>query len=103
MSWDRDLHQFSLPGLLLCLPGVGDFFDHVPGEFWAEDDGAAVVSCPCGQEPRVGKAELEWCGCERVFFFTGGAVLVGNSPKRREKPRWKQIAERWRESGQRPS
>lgn len=71
-----------------AIPGLRDQFSEVPPEYWAEDVTAegmfscAVVSCPCGQSPSVEIGTLGSCpGCPRIFYYTGRAVLVANSPK----------------------
>jgi hypothetical protein len=78
-------HQFSFLSFARALPGFLDqFVTEIPGEFWNEDDGQAVVACPCGGTPIVPFNAIRACECERFFAFTGRTVRVANSPKGRE-------------------
>lgn len=82
---ERPLRRFGRGGILQKLaPTVLErFFAQnggvvIPGEFWIQDDEEAVVTCPCGEEPRVPLGSIRPCAggkaCKRVFFFTGKDV-----------------------------
>lgn len=75
-------HQFSYLTMARAVPGLlAEFSGTVPGEFWNEDSGEALVACPCGETPAVPFNAIRGCGCERIFAFTGRDVRVANSPK----------------------
>jgi hypothetical protein len=82
---------FNFATLARSIPGYLEQFSRIPDEFWQEDVtfervSFAVIACPCGVEPRVEAGRTLQCTCERVFFFSGQAVMVANSPKRDLKP-----------------
>lgn len=61
-----------------------DQFAPIPDAFWSSDvddgDEVAVVSCPCGEEPRVPLNSMRACECSRVFFHAGRDVRAANRP-----------------------
>jgi hypothetical protein len=68
-----------------AIPGLASQFKPIPDEFWSNDvnsEGytAAVIACPCGEEPTVEVGSLAECQCERFFLNLGARVLVANSP-----------------------
>jgi hypothetical protein len=69
--------------ILLSIPSFAAQLKPVPDEYVAAgEDGARVVSCPCGSETVVPFAELVACAgeCGRVFFH-GRSVYVAGGPK----------------------
>lgn len=74
-------HQFSFLTFARAVPGLlGEFSGTVPGEFWNEDSGEAVIACPCGETPSVPFNSIRACECERIFTYTGRNVRVANGP-----------------------
>lgn len=75
-------HRLSYLTFARAVPGLlGQFEDIVPGEYWQEDSGEALVACPCGETPAIPFNAICGCQCERIFAFTGRDVRVANSPK----------------------
>lgn len=76
--------RLGLRGLLgspAVRSGVAENFQtEIPHEFWQPDGDDALVSCPCGETPVVGRELLAECDCGRWFLFTGAAVWVWRPP-----------------------
>lgn len=76
----QELHQISWVTPLRSIPGLYDQLQKVPGEYWRGKRRTAVVKCPCGKAPEPPVGRSVECDCERIYIYTGQAVLVGNSP-----------------------
>lgn len=73
----RALRHPDLGFYLQAVPGAAALFKQVvPAEFWIENKGLAVVSCPCSETPEVPRDSLIECKCARVFIYTGTQVCV---------------------------
>lgn len=80
-------HQYSYLTFARAVPGLLEqFTTTVPGDFWNEDSGEAIIACPCGGTPAVPFNSVRGCDCERVFAYTGREVRVANSPKETTEP-----------------
>jgi hypothetical protein len=63
------------------VPGFAAQFERqVPAEFWNLDRHAAIVACPCGQEPIAEAGVPQTCECGRAYLYTGESVRVAFSP-----------------------
>lgn len=82
---EKPLRRFGHGGILPKLAPVvlERFFVQnggvvIPGEFWMREGEEAVITCPCGEEPRVALGSIRPCAggkaCKRAFFFTGKDV-----------------------------
>jgi hypothetical protein len=75
--------RFSALTWVRAVPAVFDRFQIrngasvVPPDFWNLDDNAAVIACPCGEQPVVPFARFHICSgedCGRVFLFFGDEI-----------------------------
>lgn len=74
VSWASSV--MALPWLVLEA-----FKSDVPDNFWAaetdeESFPIGVVSCPCGEAPRIYPGECEECGCGRFYLYTSKYMKV---------------------------
>lgn len=78
-----DLRRMTPVTFFRALPGLWERFKPVARRWWrrAENRGAAVVRCPCGEHPEVRVGSTQACTCERVYFFDGSRLHVANSPQ----------------------
>jgi hypothetical protein len=80
------------------VPGLASVFSRkIPPEFWSLDGNAAVIACPCGEEPVAILGVATFCGgtdwidedrerdderdgCGRAYLYDGQVVRVAFSP-----------------------
>lgn len=93
----RRLSQIGVPTFVHLWARWGIPLTTVPGDYWVQDvdeetkASIAVVSCPCGNDPRVPAGgfvmcredESEWETCPRAFVFTGRSVIAAGTPPQR--------------------
>jgi len=90
---DRKLpHRFGLLTWLRAVPGFGSQFPNtVPPEMWftdADEDGTvvAIISCMCGEQPRVRIGSTAGCRCGRSFAHFGKAVRAAPALEGADRP-----------------
>lgn len=89
----RKLAQLGVPTIVRLWAQWGIPLTIIPGDYWVQDveegeGSVAVVSCPCGNSPRIPAGgfamcredEAEWAQCPRAFVFTGRSVLAAGTP-----------------------
>jgi hypothetical protein len=78
--------KMNLVWLFRAVPGLAEQFNReVPGEFFTTDtldDGTpvAVISCPCGEQPKPPLGGMTECACERFYLNLGKRIRVANTP-----------------------
>lgn len=92
-----DLYKLPFLAYARAAPLLAEAFSRkIPPEFWSEDTGAAVVSCPCGVTATTELGVARFCGgsdwveedrerderdgCGRAYLYDGASVRVAFSP-----------------------